>query len=520
MEIDGGPPPFIGVVDKNPHDPDEHDVDDVYDDVDSSPDSSNLPLPSDPNRSRSVTPVEDVTQIASTISPKHEEENCVDDNDKGDTMHTAVSQNDWSSEFQTTSGKEEVKENEMVEEDDDEWGDFGEVVAAALIQRSPQQPPPPLQMSNLNAAADDDDDWGAFDQARPSTDRSEDVTSNPSSARSQEARQLAHQQSLEEWGAFEAPKSELNGGDGDDEDDEWQAEFSSAAVTTTKPFTAPDMILENLKILEEMLDDDTFWDDGYSEENQEQDPEPTDAIDIPSLFDAESLVEMSNEFVDEKKKYSKLWLSLRVIEEAISLKFDWKQSEIRKNHFKSLKINPITVKKETRATAAAIFDTSNLLLPTPIQHQSSSESHDLKTSSSSTPSVDSPSVPAVDFDWDTSGLTNPMNRANQSSAIIDVDFLSTNGVATAYTSTLQKDLEQFGLNGVKTTAASSNGSTILETLMSQANGTAGGANHHGHRYRTPEVLSLDARKLLERLPDLQYLQSEVLMFPVGTNLPH
>lgn len=39
-------------------------------------------------------------------------------------------------------------------------------------------------------------------------------------------------------------------------------------------------------------------------------------------------------------------------------------------------------------------------------------------------------------------------------------------------------------------------------------------------YRNPQVLSLDAQKLLEKLPDLQYLQSDMLMFPVGTNLPH
>ncbi|KAF1753608.1 hypothetical protein GCK72_020165 [Caenorhabditis remanei] len=364
-------------------------------------------------------------------------------------------------------------------------------------------------MSNLN---DDDDEWGAFDQARPSTDRSDDPSASSNSTRSQEAHQLAHQQSLEEWGAFETSENAKDAA-GDD-DDEWQAEFSSAAPP---PLSVPDVPLENLKILEEMLDDESFWDDGYAEGDRDGEENSTDAIDIPSLFDSENLDEMSKEFEDvEKQKYSKLWLSLRVIEEAISLKFDWKQSEIRKNHFKSLKINPIAVKKETRATAAAAFDTSNLLLPTPILQPTSSDSnHDLtnnpKTSSSS-PSVDSPSVPAVDFDWDTSGLTNPMNRANQSSAIIDVDFLGTNGVASAYTNPLQQDFEHFGLNGVKTTEAS-NGSKILEQLMSGMNGTS-------DHYRSTELLSLDARKLLERLPDIGYLRATSLKLPLGTNLPH
>ncbi|CAO4377544.1 unnamed protein product [Caenorhabditis nigoni] len=339
---------------------------------------------------------------------------------------------------------------------------------------------------------EDDDDWGAFDQARPSTDRSD-----------ESSQQLAHQQSLEEWGAFEETQKTSTNDDVDD--DEWQAEFSSASTATT---VIPS---ENLKALEEMLEDDAFWDDGYCEAMELEETQNADPLDIPALFDTEELKELSNEFEDlEKAKYSKLWLSLRFIEEAISLKFDWKQSEIKRNHFKALKIQPITVKKETRATAAAIFDTSNLLLPIPITQHSTSSEDQQKTLTS--PAVDSPSVPAVDFDWDTSGLTNPMNRANQCSAIIDVDFLGSNGVATAYTSTLQQDLEQFGLtNG--SAKSNSNGSSILENLMSRTNGSTS-------RYRTPEVLSLDARQLLERLPDLQYLQSEVLMFPVGTNLPH
>ncbi|CAP22709.1 LOW QUALITY PROTEIN: Protein CBG01438, partial [Caenorhabditis briggsae] len=401
------------------------------------------------------------------------------------------------------------------DDEDDEWGDFGEAVVAAAPIQNTNPPPtvPPLQMASND---EDDDDWGAFDQARPSTDRSD----GPS--------QLAHQQSLEDWGAFEETQKTSTTND-DNEDDEWQAEFSSASTASTV------IPAENLKTLEEMLEDDAFWDDGYCEameleEISENDSSSSSPLDIPALFDTEELKELTNEFEDlEKAKYSKLWLSLRVIEEAIS------------------------------------------------QEQ--------KTSTS--PAVDSPSVPAVDFDWDTSGLTNPMNRASkqlhemsqkcrrfvcrattdcinllkcnlllasfnpyntktmqirsvvnalthrfpnlwkpfsrnfgykeayQCSAIIDVDFLGSNGVATAYTSTLQQDLEQFGLtNG--STKSNSNGSSILENLMSRANDSSSTTG----RYRTPEVLSLDARQLLERLPDLQYLQSEVLMFPVGTNLPH
>ncbi|CCD74329.1 Aftiphilin clathrin-binding box domain-containing protein [Caenorhabditis elegans] len=396
MEIDGGPPPFCGVAVDDSYDKSEQHE---YDEVDDSPDSTSLPLPS-ASRSRSVTPVKDMAAGHEAVPEAS------DNNEKGDTMTTALSQDEFTG-FQNS----EIQKEE--DDDDDEWGDFGEaVVAAAPIQARPQSPPPSLKMDGFNNEDDDDDDdWGAFDQARPSTDRTE---SSPNSSRSQEAR---HQQSLDEWGAFE------NSNDLKANGDEWQAEFSSASDVPPPP---SDTVLENLELLDEMLENVEFWHDGFQEECREEEESPEmDVVDIPALFDSENLVEMVNSFEVERQRDSRLWLSLRLVEEAISLKFDWNNSEIRKNHLKSLKINPVTAKKEPRAMNS-FFDTSNLLLPTPIQatttssstessHDSSATATNPKTSSSSPPSsvIDSPSVPAVDFDWDTSGLTNPMNRASK-----------------------------------------------------------------------------------------------------------
>ncbi|EGT44048.1 hypothetical protein CAEBREN_20697 [Caenorhabditis brenneri] len=114
MEIDGGPPPFCGATttvddsfDKNPH----------YDDVDEeeSPEtSSNLPLPRDSSRSRSVTPVSSLNTLDMT-----QEVTSSELLEKGDTN--------------VSSTKEEA--GEKVEEDDDDWGDFEEsTVAPAPIQ--------------------------------------------------------------------------------------------------------------------------------------------------------------------------------------------------------------------------------------------------------------------------------------------------------------------------------------------------------------------------------------------------
>ncbi|ULT87196.1 hypothetical protein L3Y34_006760 [Caenorhabditis briggsae] len=109
MEIDGGPPPFIGstsnadVEDDDGFSKNPYDEDDV--DESSSPDttSSNLPLPHDPSRSRSVSPIVKTAISSSPEAP------------------------------QTMSEVQKVVDDD----EDDEWGDFGEaVVAAAPIQNT------------------------------------------------------------------------------------------------------------------------------------------------------------------------------------------------------------------------------------------------------------------------------------------------------------------------------------------------------------------------------------------------
>lgn len=101
--------------------------------------------------------------------------------------------------------------------------------------------------------------------------------------------------------------------------------------------------VENLEFLEKMLDDESFWDDGFEEDDDEQKfVEQLVVSDFPAVFDSESLPEDVKEFQDEQRRYCQLWLSLRVVEEAISLKFDWKESRIRGSHFKAIKINPVS----------------------------------------------------------------------------------------------------------------------------------------------------------------------------------
>ncbi|CAI5453204.1 unnamed protein product [Caenorhabditis angaria] len=298
---------------------------------------------------------------------------------------------------------------------------------------------------------EEDDEWGDFDQARPSRQQSVDVVE---------------------------PSPSKPGNLDSFDDDDWQAEFTGA----------PEVIQNfpsSLKGLEEMLEDREFWNDGFDENNE---------IDLRENLEQE---EIEND----------LWKSLRVVEEAFSLKFEWKNSSTRGKHFRSIKID----EKQVRIPAKSAFDMSSILLPT--QPSTSTTQQSTSENSKKEVAVESPSIPVVDFDWDTSGLTNPLKGASQSSAIIDVDFLHSNG-ASSYTNPLQKDLADFGLNSVSETISgtqsNSSSSNILDSIMTKVE--AGRKSP----YRDTQVLSLDARSLLDQLPDLQYIQSNMLMFPMGS----
>ncbi|CAG9539301.1 unnamed protein product [Cercopithifilaria johnstoni] len=246
-----------------------------------------------------------------------------------------------------------------------------------------------------------------------------------------------------------------------------------------------------------------------------------------------------------------VWIAVSIIEEALALKLQWHDSLIRSCFLHSLDIdaNQTIIRNSDLPVFAQQLEESTVLAPASVMKscdgvtlmdeknsfpQSNStdflshEGIERSSVSQQTPSrsitVDSLAVPPVQFDWNNSGLTNPLKTGSLgiSSASLDLDFLeSTNnkgltgdGSPTMQVfSTLQKDLTAFGLNlpddaGKSKTerGVSSNTSIILDCMLNK--------NGDKRKYMPASELSLDARALHDQLPDLDYMLSDVLLFPV------
>ncbi|CAD6193883.1 unnamed protein product [Caenorhabditis auriculariae] len=320
--------------------------------------------------------------------------------------------------------------------------------------------------------AEEDDDWGDFDSA-------------------------PHEPVSEDWGVFEESSEKANA-----DADDWAADFVSAS-------TPPEDDDSHVVDLDESFDDDGFWDGGFGD--------VVDLGEISSSSDALNIVDflnsgkLSEELDGEFRRFARLWLSLRIVEEACALKHDWKHSQLSHRVLGHLRIDP----EVHTSTLNSVLPTTSLIptffaAPSGSKSPQSDESFAKSSSQNGTETYES-SVPVVDFDWDTSGLTNPLKGAGKSSAIMDIDFLSANSTGgLESSSTLQKDLDDFGLGSSSTTAqlTPESNRSVLETILS----TSGGAKKP---HRGTAELSLDARALHDQLPDISYLRASIIMFPMG-----
>lgn len=155
-----------------------------------------------------------------------------------------------------------------------------------------------------------------------------------------------------------------------------------------------------------------------------------------------------------------LWFALRIVEDALALKFEWKGSQHGSNLFKTLRVDPNAVGRGSLPP----LSTSTVLEPVPftangttrrtviISREEGAYGAKVVASDAAAANVlpspnypvvaESPSIPQADFDWDQADLRNPTTAANRSSALLDVDFLSANsgGGSSSTISTLQKEL--------------------------------------------------------------------------------
>uniref|UniRef100_A0A8R1TXL5 Aftiphilin clathrin-binding box domain-containing protein n=1 Tax=Onchocerca volvulus TaxID=6282 RepID=A0A8R1TXL5_ONCVO len=299
-----------------------------------------------------------------------------------------------------------------------------------------------------------------------------------------------------------------------------------------------------LPTLVENLCDDQLWATvgGEGENNDEYD------ISDSEVYEALSdTINMKGNKGPDKM----VWMSVSIIEEALALKLQWHDSLIRSCFLHSLDVdvNQAVIRNSGLPAFAQQLEESAILAPVSVMEscteatlmgeknslpqsnstefishagiEKSSVSHQAPSRSVT---IDSLAVPPVQFDWNNSGLTNPLKTGSLSvsSASLDLDFLvstgnkgsADDGSSTIQVfSTLQKDLTAFGLslpddvqNSKTEKDVTSKTPMVLEYLLNK--------DGDKRKYKPVSELSLDARALHDQLPDLDYMLSNVLLFPI------
>ncbi|CAJ0590138.1 unnamed protein product [Cylicocyclus nassatus] len=320
------------------------------------------------------------------------------------------------------------------------------------------------------------------------------------------------------WNAFDQSNAA--------EDNDWPADFQDAAVVQDSKngdqFGFDENTSSLCPVLDELFDSLDLW-------NVESEIGGDEAHDLNAVLDADeppkAESDSSPDLISTRRSFD-LWFALRIVEDALALKFEWKGSEHGENLYKALRVDP----KIAGRGSLPPLSTSTVLEPTPFTANGTTRrsviisreegARDAKVRASDAPSkpsqprtspiVESPTIPQADFDWDKSGLTNPTNAANRSSALLDVDYFSANsGTNMSTISTLQKELDQLGLLNSSTQSLKkpANQPSVLDVLMA--------SKSEGKASRPPSELSLDARALHDQLPDIEFLRANMIMFPLG-----
>ncbi|XP_076442930.1 uncharacterized protein LOC143281578 isoform X2 [Babylonia areolata] len=213
----------------------------------------------------------------------------------------------------------------------------------------------------------------------------------------------------------------------------------------------------------------------------------------------------------------KLWGQLQDVDGSPAVVYQWGKSNTNSHLFHTLHIDTQNMLIGHKKRSVPIFATGLSLLE-PIrggrkerEAGGSSQPDQSAVSSVLSPSlVESSSqeterrtqeIPAVDFDWSTSGLTNPLTSHS-----LDLDFLvGQDSQASDKPSVFQSELLDAPRSSVKS-------SQPLEDILKSVKPTS--VRSRRDDAAASSQMSAEALRVLASLPDLTFMQSKVLMFPI------
>lgn len=249
-------------------------------------------------------------------------------------------------------------------------------------------------------------------------------------------------------------------------------------------------------------------------------------ISLNHLLEAGEKQMTTEETVASAGELMDVWTELQDIHDAYGLRYQWGGSHSNKKLLCSLGIDTrnilFTGNKKQPVIVPMYAAGLGMLEPTkePLKPISAAEKI---ASIGQTPPV-SPemntctsdqfqeSLPPVQFDWSSSGLTNPLD-ASGGSTLLNLDFFGpVDDSSSSSTTTIpgvDPELYELTTSKLETSNASNRVTDAFARLMS----TVEKASTSTRKPKKEEHLSEEAAKVISSLPDLTFMHAKVLMFP-------
>uniref|UniRef100_A0A9J7ZNY0 Aftiphilin a n=1 Tax=Cyprinus carpio carpio TaxID=630221 RepID=A0A9J7ZNY0_CYPCA len=424
--------------------------------------------------------------------------------------------------------------SQLAEDDDEDFGDFGDFGDASSFSATgfadfEQQGVSQTEPAPSAPVEAEEDEFGDFDTSKePSKTALAGEEATPfadfpgsDSFADFSSAQVGDAGDNEGWQAFSEPDQSQNGGESwatfGQEQDAAGSEKSGDDWHESQPATAPPTAAEEHKSSTVGLDSLKYLFDGLY----------LLFLLCPILFFIlfETLSVSSCGFC---RALQDVWQQLQDIHNAYGLRYQWGGSHTNKALLCSLGIDTrnilFTGHKKQPVIVPMYAASLGMLEPTkePVKPVSAAE---MIASIAQSPSVATElntcppdtaqeSLPPVQFDWSSSGLTNPLD-ASGGSSLLNLDFFgpvdeSPSGPATSIPGV---DPELYELTQAKLDVSGGSSRVVdaFARLMSTVEKTSTSTSRKP--VQKEENLSEEARRVIEGLPDLSFMQAKVLMFP-------
>uniref|UniRef100_A0A8C1XWT3 Aftiphilin a n=1 Tax=Cyprinus carpio TaxID=7962 RepID=A0A8C1XWT3_CYPCA len=423
--------------------------------------------------------------------------------------------------------------SQLAEDDDEDFGDFGDFGDASSFSATgfadfEQQGVSQTEPAPSAPVEAEEDEFGDFDTSKePSKTALAGEEATPfadfpgsDSFADFSSAQVGDAGDNEGWQAFSEPDQSQNGGESwatfGQEQDAAGSEKSGDDWHESQPATAPPTAVEERKSSTVGLDSLKYLFDGLY----------LLFLLCPILFFIlfETLSVSSCGFC---RALQDVWQQLQDIHNAYGLRYQWGGSHTNKALLCSLGIDTrnilFTGHKKQPVIVPMYAASLGMLEPTkePVKPVSAAE---MIASIAQSPSVATElntcppdtaqeSLPPVQFDWSSSGLTNPLD-ASGGSSLLNLDFFgpvdeSPSGPATSIPGV---DPELYELTQAKLDVSGGSSRVVdaFARLMSTVEKTSTSTRKPVQK---EENLSEEARRVIAGLPDLSFMQAKVLMFP-------